>query len=77
MKTLKTLFFICCVLLSFNTTAQQQVSIDETRMFDAQTINSNIYTHSVGLNASLNWRTWEDQYSCFIGIKSDIMFSLC
>ena len=39
MKTLKTLFFTCCMLLSFNTVAQQQVSIEEARSAAAQTIN--------------------------------------
>ena len=40
MKTIKTLFFIYCVLLAFNTAAQQQVSIEEARRAASQTMNS-------------------------------------
>jgi len=39
MKTIKVLFFICCILLVFNTTAQQQVSIEEAKIAATQTLN--------------------------------------
>ena len=39
MKTIKTLFVTCCLLLSFNTIARQQVSMEEARTVAAQTLN--------------------------------------
>jgi len=39
MKTIKTLFFICCLFLTFNSSAQQQASIEEARMAAAKTLN--------------------------------------
>ena len=39
MKTVKILFFSCCILLAFNASAQQQVSINEARKAAVQTLN--------------------------------------